>query len=777
MATKYEIKLSDATEAGVFTVKSAGTAAWKKTAELANKDYTSIVTVDGDASTGYTITGEDDKQVSIGGTPTISLNSVSTGSKDDIVDASKFIWQKDSSWSISTGAGNDTVTGATVEGVTYDLGDGNDVIEIGTDGKKATIDAGAGNDSLKIAGEGTQVTLGDGKDTISIGAKNVNITDFDWANDTIQLADSLLGASLTTDGGWGNAKVSGTVEGTDTGFYAVSTSLTSDTQNFAWVGSDGTTVDVSSSKSKSGFYIYSNLNDENGDSVIGSRQADTVYAGSNDTIDGGRGDDSISIADNATAVTVKLYDGSDSDSVTGFTTGFDDEADIIYVDSSDALKKASITGSSALVLATGKARVSLGAVSGGTGTALTGTTAPTAPTTNDSLNVKLNVAGTTANVQFFKGENNAVLNSDANYVWSMDDDGTLFLANDSTDYTIDLGNSTNYGDTRMYHNVSNVNASASNGNVVLVSGSKAASLTGGKGSSTLIGAGSKGDVLIGGSGNDVYEYAAGYGKDTISGYSYEDTDSAKNGADSIHFAAAASGFSSNGTNVTMTFNSDSSQTLTIAKVGANDKIRYTIGDDTVATVAKVGSSKAANKFTFEDDVTLYVGGAKTDTVTVGADTYDKTNIWLDNSGTDKSAQYYGVEVVDASATTADVVIAGTSANETLKASKGSSSLNGGAGNDVLYGNKSGDTTFWFGAKGGKDTIMSSNTTDKVLLYDYDTTDINASACKYGTDLTLAFNDGSTLTVKSVANGAQQFTLKDGSVWTYNTKTKTFSTTD
>lgn len=761
MATKYEIKLSDATEAGVFTVKSAGTAAWKKTAGLANKDYTSIVTVDGDAKNGWTITGEDDKSVSIGGASAtnvaVAVAAITTGSKDDYIDASNLTFADKSAKSISTGAGNDSVMGVAAEGITIETGDGNDVISVG--GAKATIDAGAGNDSIAVGGDNAQITLGDGKDTISIGAKNVNITDFDWANDTIQLANDLVAASLTTDGGWGNSAATGTVEAADAGFYAISANVGGETKNYAWAGTDGTTIDVSGSKSKVGFQIYSNINDEAGDSVIGSRQNDSIVAGSNDTIDGGRGDDSISIAKGATAVTYKLYDGGDSDTVQGFTAGFDSEDDVIYVDTADAIKKASIDNTNDLIIATGKAKVNLAGVATGT----------------DSLNVKVNVAGENANVQFFESGKNDSLNGDANYVWSMTDDGTLKLVADSTDYTIDLGNSTNYGDTRMYHNVSNVDAFASNGNVVLVSGSKAATLKGSTGSSTLIGAGSKGDVLYGGMGNDVYEYAAGYGKDTIDNYSYENTASSKNGEDTIHFASAASSFTSNGKNITLTFNSDSSQTLTVKDRGANDAIRFTVGDDTVATVAKVGNATAANKFTFSDDVTLYAGGSKVDTVTVGTDTYDKKNIWLDNSGTDGSAQYYGIEVVDASATTADVVIAGSSANETLKASKGKSDLNGGAGNDVLYGNKSGDTTFWFGAKGGKDTIMSSNTTDKVLLYDYDTTDINASACTYGTNLTLAFNDGSTLTVKNVSAGAQQFTLKDGSVWTYDTKTKTFST--
>lgn len=760
MATQYSIDLSTASGAGVFTVQSAGKAAWK-TSDSLTGTYTSIVTVDGDATNGWTITGEDDKSVSIGGASATSVAAavaaITTGSKDDYIDASQLTFVAKSAKSISTGAGNDSVMGVAAEGITIETGDGNDVISVG--GAKATIDAGAGNDSIAVGGDNAQITLGDGKDTISIGAKNVNITDFDWANDTIQLASDLDVSSLATDGGWGNSAATGTVEAADAGFYAISANVGGETKNYAWAGTDGTTIDVSGSKSKVGFQIYSNINDEAGDSVIGSRQNDSIVAGSNDTIDGGRGDDSISIAKGATAVTYKLYDGGDSDTVQGFTAGFDSEDDVIYVDTADAIKKASIASTNDLIIATGKAKVSLAGVATGT----------------DSLNVKVNVAGENANVQFFESGKNDSLNGDANYVWSMTDDGTLKLVADSTDYTIDLGNSTNYGDTRMYHNVSNVDASASNGNVVLVSGSKAATLKGSTGSSTLIGAGSKGDVLYGGTGNDVYEYAAGYGKDTIDNYSYENTASSKNGEDTIHFASAASSFTSNGKNITLTFNSDSSQTLTVKDRGANDAIRFTVGDDTVATVAKVGNATAANKFTFSDDVTLYAGGSKVDTVTVGTDTYDKKNIWLDNSGTDGSAQYYGIEVVDASATTADVVIAGSSANETLKASKGKSDLNGGAGNDVLYGNKSGDTTFWFGAKGGKDTIMSSNTTDKVLLYDYDTTDINASACTYGTNLTLAFNDGSTLTVKNVSAGAQQFTLKDGSVWTYDTKTKTFST--
>lgn len=757
MATQYKIDLSTAMEAGYFTVKSTGEAAWKKTADLEGKDYKSVLTVEGTAADGFTITGEDDKSVSIGGAQKVT--TVTTGSKDDCIDASSLQFVAKSAKSISTGAGNDSVMGVAAEGITIETGDGNDVISVG--GAKATIDAGAGNDSIAVGGNNAQITLGDGKDTISIGAKNVNITDFDWANDTIQLGDDIAAASLTTDGGWGNSAATGTVEAADAGFYAISTSLTGGTKNYAWAGTDGTTIDVSGSKSKVGFQIYSNINDEAGDSVIGSRQNDSIVAGSNDTIDGGRGDDLVSIADNATAVTYKLYDGGDSDSIQGITTGFDSEADYIYVDTADAIKKASISNTNDLIIATGKAKVSMEGVN--------------KSGADDSLNVKVNVGGSVANVQFFQANANDSLNSDANYVWSMTDDGTLQLVSDSTDYVIDLGNTTKYGDSRMYHNVSNVDASKSNGNVVLVSGSKAAKLTGGTGSSTLIGAGSKGDVLVGGAGNDVYEYAAGYGKDTIDKYSYENAASSKNGEDTIHFASAASSFTSNGKNITLTFNSDSSQTLTVKDRGANDAIRFTVGDDTVATVAKVGNATAANKFTFSDDVTLYAGGSKVDTVTVGTDTYDKKNIWLDNSGTDGSAQYYGIEVVDASATTADVVIAGSSANETLKASKGKSDLNGGAGNDVLYGNKSGDTTFWFGAKGGKDTIMSSNTTDKVLLYDYDTTDINASACTYGTNLTLAFNDGSTLTVKNVSAGAQQFTLKDGSVWTYDTKTKTFST--
>ena len=69
--------------------------------------------------------------------------------------------------------------------------------------------------------------------------------------------------------------------------------------------------------------MVSHINDTRGDTVVGSQYADTIYAGSNDYVDGGAGNDVISLysTNGSNGASVVLSNGMNS--VVGWQQGFD----------------------------------------------------------------------------------------------------------------------------------------------------------------------------------------------------------------------------------------------------------------------------------------------------------------------------------------------------------------------------------------------------------------------------------------------------------------------
>ena len=225
--------------------------------------------------------------------------------------------------------------------------------------------------------------------------------------------------------------------------------------------------------------------------------------------------------------------------------------------------------------------------------------------------------------------------------------------------------------------------------------------------------------------------------------------------------------------MTVTLDGSTANKLTIEgsiSTSSAMKVNYTTnGTDTVT--AAIGLSTASNTFTYDEDVKQYIGSTKGDTLKVTNDT--DANIWLDGY---TGVTYSNVKLVDASSSTGDVVIAGSTANETLKGSKGSASLFGGFGssNDVLVGGGSqADTTFYFGKGCGKDTITASNSTDRVMLYDVALSDLKSADLNSLGAMVVTLNDGSTLTVQHASSGVNTYQLTDGT-WTYNASTKSWA---
>lgn len=638
---------------------------------------------------------------------------------------------------IAAGDGNNHVT-ATGKAATITSGAGKDTILAG---EQAEISAGAGADSIHTGANAT-ITAGAGKDTVSVDAAGEVFTDYSFPEDRIVIANGLTLTSdnFDTDGKItsGSADITITTQGN--GFYAAQISSTTDTTkhvNYAWTGEDAATLEGGAATEA--FYVTGTKNDEEGDLILGTKYDDTIIAGSNDSVLGGKGKDTVSIASGAEGVYVGLDTGDGSETVTGsITTGFEDDGTTVVLGSLDKLKATFSTDGTDLTLGIKSASLYLDNVA--TGSA-------------NSVSLKANYGGTTYNTQIFDGT--ATLGDETQVVVGDSDNktNTLKISNND-DTTIDLSNQQLLGDTRYYQNVTVVDASADTGDNILIGGSKSTTLVGGAGATSLWGGSSKADSLVGGTGSDIFVYGNGDGRDTVSNYDSEN--------DVLYFldAGAYTGVkrtTSGGLAVKFTSSNSSTAKLTVLNTTstdtnrADDKYVFTT-NGTDQLTAKVGLYDSVNNFTYEDDTNIYIGGKQSDTLTVGD--ADNANIWLDNSGMGGNKYYESIKVVDASSSTADVTLAGAGTNDTLYASKGDSSLFGGAGNDLLVANSdttAGSASFYFAKGAGKDTIQGSGADDRVMLYDISVSDIASYGTTGTNDYQVTLTDGSKLTITSVSD--------------------------
>ena len=681
------------------------------------------------------------------------------------------------------GEGNDSLVAAG-EHDYVDGGDGNDFISIGgsnaevygqagsdtivVDGSSATVDAGAGNDSVVVKTGSATITLGDGRDTVSVGATGVSLQDYTYGTDVLVMGNG-KGADSTKTGEvafdtTGLVSVNGataTITSTNGYYKAALASATdgSSSMRYAWVSDTASTIDLSSETNP--FYVVADLNDTTGDSILGGRGNDSIIVGSNDTVNGGRGKDSISIASGSTGVTVALSAGGSDDTVSGAEslTGFTNDALTLYVD--DASK--------------------LGFTFGGTGNALKASIKGASAeftslmsTSGSGVDLKVDVAGTTTNYEIIADK--AAIDEDASAIYGVAGaKASVTVGAGVGNSAIDLSNKKQFNDTHTYTNINYIDASASDGEDVLIGADTATTIAAGKGKTSLFGAGAAGDSLAGGDGDDTFFFGSGYGNDTIANYG-------KDGDDQIVLLSANTGFTKDNSGLHMAIGSDS---LTVQNVSTTDtdvnNMVYTLsvyGEDSFT--AKVGMTASSSNFTYDEDVAMYFGGSKTDTLTIGADESGDYQIWLGNTWAGKT--YSSVEAINASNATGDLLLWGaTDANSTITAGTGNDTLFGGfgsSGNDVLTGNSSGTATYEFGLGCGNDTIKSSKSTDSIYLYNVGLTDIDykkTAAATTNSALNIVLTDGSTLTVSTLSTGVKTVVLggDNNSTWTYSTTNKRF----
>ncbi len=680
------------------------------------------------------------------GADTINLTTASAGSL-------AYINGDDGADSINASA-----TGLTFS--TINGGKGNDYILAG--GTSNSFFGGEGADTL-VAGAGKGNTLygGNGKDVFNFTAAGTAVIadytlsdDLVLVNSTTVLTNAIAGTSFTAAGeftvGGGVATVNNSL-----GYFAVNfeEATANKKQVVAWAGSDAANIDASSMTT--GAVILGNTNDTVADTLIGSKNADTIYAGANDTVYGGAGADTINITSGATGVVIGSSTNGGNDSVTGFTAGFDTEyADsILLMDGSAGDLAVSVTGaggaSGDVIFKNGNGSLVLEKVS----------------LTNGVAN--LNVSGIKLDVSAANGTITVDSSSVADAYYGTKASALSFAAVDDGDVNVDLR------DTNKYRNMTTVRGGQVNTTIIGSAAKETLYATGGN--TTLYG-GEGNDSLVGApTGKTVFALMAGGGNDSVSGFTAYTEDNADNASVVNTFGSAiASADYTSGKGVKLTTADGASMLLQDL---TNDSIVAYTDNTSDVKYAKVGSSSKDNNFTYDSAVNVYIGGSKKDTLTVSDD--NNHDIWLNSAEGTDGVVFNGIDVVNASASTGTLLLAGDAGSQSMVGGSGNTTLWGGNGvgvSDTLKAG-SGTTTFFYGYSEGNDVLQNVKEEDTVYLFTLNLDNLQdaSKAIETTGKITLTTTTGDSLTINR-ASGATvaHIMTADGSKYTATYATKTWS---
>ncbi len=197
----------------------------------------------------------------------------------------------------------------------------------------------------------------------------------------------------------------------------------------------------------------------------------------------------------------------------------------------------------------------------------------------------------------------------------------------------------------------------------------------------------------------------------------------------------------------------------------NEIFQYSVDGENIS-YAKLGFQDAINTFVYESGVDFYSGGNFSDMLKVVEDA--PREIYLNG---ERGVTYVNINDIDASESTGDNQLVGNSSDNEIHAGSGNTLLWGGGGNDSLFGG-SGFNTFWYGVNEGHDIIYNSNLDDTINLHNVSLSDI-VFAKEIGDNMLINMADGGSLRIVG-QNGASHFNLADGSSYTYDRETHTWT---
>lgn len=652
---------------------------------------------------------------------------------------------------ISAGAGNDTVTASGFGDYVINMDSGNNEV-YHTGSGDATIVGGTGKDTIQGRKDDV-ITGGDGEDTFIVYASKSKIDDYTYGTDVL-MASSTSGA-VTIDptkfGATGTVSVTGAgstvyetdlTAGTGTGeYYAVSLVDVNgkNATNVAWAKEGGSNIDILSYEKA----VTMIGNEDGANTLYAGKKDDVIYSyADNDSVYGGEGKDTLTLKSKGTGRVVGIATTSSKDTVTGFTAGFEENDSIAMVDGNASDVKATFDSSKKIVtFKDGDGSLELQGIEA----------ASTGAAEVVLANAKVAVAT----------EGGTVAATSAKYADAyIGKNSTVSFASVDGEVNVDLRN--DLSSTAEGTKFSGVVAVAGgSGKNTLIGGTGAETITAGTGDSSLWGGAGK-DTLVAGAGKDVFFIGTGDGADVITGFAAAGNEN----ADTLSTLSDITGakLTSNGVEISV---SDTDKAI-LKGVTADTAIKFSSNGN--AGVAKVGSSSAANNFTYDKSVTYYGGGSKSDKISLASGFSDDINVWLDGS---QGVAYASIDVVDAANSTGNAIIAGDSSSQSIVGGKGSNSLWGGAGSasDTLRSSAGGSAVFFWGMGEGNDVAISSSADDSVNLYSVKLADVDLTNTEItNSGVTLALNDGSKLTVQTSRDIT--FTV-DGTSWTAQHNSKSW----
>lgn len=549
--------------------------------------------------------------------------------------------------------------------------------------------------------------------------------------------------------------------------------------------------------------------------VVGSEGADTIHVGNNDVVSGAGGNDSIAIDANSFGVEVALSAGRDS--VSGWHFGFDRAAGATKLNASGLQVRGRMYEDRLLISLEGaEAEMSF------EDTRVLGNT--DAKTMHGQFDVLVDDKKYTAirNGDSGTGYAEVTRNDDIADFYLAEREGDLRFTQGVTENLglIQLG-SDNYQYIRklgLYNNSKAVVLGTDDRETVRfadsVYGGGAASV----GANKEVSLGGGNDVIYsGGDGfgiaGNTFIFGAGDGRDTIHSFGHYlgvNIDPDKQECDTIVLQ------SYNG--VKAEVDVDGSTRVEFALGGAPTENEYVcvyeapgtfnydnkmyhvqVTDVGVDGMAKIGYSDIANLFTYDKEVSFYIGssGEARDTLKV-KNISENVEIRMDKPGTfnadgSYNTFYRGIGVVDASEeTNTNISIAGSAADNMLIAG-GEGTRNflwGGAGDNTLIGGAGNDYFLYYqnsnyytagadpNADGNHDVIFNysdgnyNENQDFIVLADVTIDDINVDAMtlnrtNYGITenaVTVDFKNGGSLTVDVTNQETVQFYMGDGSIY-------------
>lgn len=656
-------------------------------------------------------------------------------------------------------------------------------------GGRASIFGGSGNDTIYAGKNGDHVEGGGGAD-VFYDSNPFEIYDYNFADGDVIVATKL---STSANINPSNLQLSGnkiaiaggstiTVGASDS--YDEATATNAIIANAAggnrtllvWAGNYDSSLDAS--EFNRGAVMISSVNGGAVNTVVGSSYVDTIYAGANDVVNSGSGNDIIYLAaaeegTGQRGATVALSAGKND--VFGWKGGFDNEngANILQATAANTTFRSK---SGTIVAAGDGASINFGDLS------VDSTGAYNFLVGNEKVSFIANEATVSVNS-----------NSDIADYYKAEKAGEIYVGSDvDAAFGITLGSD-------HFSNVTKVNLqNDSRASVIGSSASESITLLGSASAGAVksVASGAGNDLIVSG-GNDTaysgnYLFFGSYGgttfssgRDTIQNFSFyrgseQDADMAA--TDLLYLGANANyqSVSATASKLEISLGEDTKVVINDNFTTSDNKIlRARFGDSEEVYNCKFGitSSNSTNSFTYDGETNAFFGNTSRgrDTLNVASE-LSNVNIWLNDKNFDKNF-YHGINVINAqNLTDTKATLVGNSDSNIIQAggSGMADSLWGGGGeSNTLIGGSGDDTFFYFKNYGytdgdgnyrsSNDVIVGAGTNDLVWLYDVTLNDLDLEATADGISsnrVVVTLKDGSALTVTNVSSEAN-FRLSDG----------------